>query len=89
MSKISVNIPAMQPYEGKATQKQKQKLWDMGYEDQSVIDGLGKRQASALIEQLKQHEADQVTAWKWLCDREAFCFWINRNLKGRHETSVV
>lgn len=68
LDKINVKIPDLQPYEGKATQKQKQKLWDMGYEDQSVINTLGKRQASALIEQLVNHQKGNVSAWKW--------FWL-------------
>jgi hypothetical protein len=45
-------LPEKQPYEGRATQKQKQKLWDLGYREQQVIDRSGKRQASILIEQL-------------------------------------
>lgn len=47
-----IDIPEKQPYEGKATQKQKQKVWELGFAEQEVIDDLGKAQASALIDQL-------------------------------------
>ena len=46
------SLPEKEPYEGKATQKQKQKIWELGYKDTSVIDGLGKKQASYLIDKL-------------------------------------
>lgn len=45
-------IPDKEPYEGKATQKQKQRIWELGFRDQGVIDSLGKKQASAVIDQL-------------------------------------
>jgi hypothetical protein len=54
--KLTVALPEKQPYEGKATMKQKQKLWEMGYQDQTVIDSLGKRQASFLIDSIKGAE---------------------------------
>lgn len=47
-----IDIPEKQPYEGKATQKQKQKVWELGFAEQEVINELGKSQASALIDQL-------------------------------------
>lgn len=54
-------IPPREPYEGKATLRQKQKLWDLGYREQDVIDQLGKRQASTLIDfQLKQLEGKKI-----------------------------
>jgi len=49
---VELQIPDKEPYEGKATLKQKQRIWELGYRDQSVIDNLGKRQASAVIDQL-------------------------------------
>ena len=49
---FSVSLPEKEPYEGKATQKQKQRIWELGYRDQSVIDTLGKKQAGILIDQL-------------------------------------
>lgn len=52
VSDLELRIPPKQPYEGKATQRQKQKLWDLGFRDKEIIDALGKRQASVLIEQI-------------------------------------
>lgn len=49
---LNYTLPEKEPYEGKATQKQKQKIWDLGFKDQTIIDNLGKKQASALIDQL-------------------------------------
>ena len=49
---LRLKVPEKQPYEGKATQKQKQKLWDLGLRNTKTIDELGKRQASALIDQI-------------------------------------
>ena len=49
---ISLSIPNRLPYEGKATQKQKHKIWSLGFRDRAVIDSLGKNQASAVIDQL-------------------------------------
>lgn len=48
----TAKIPERQPFEGKATQKQKQKLWDLGVRDIEAIDQLGKRQAGAAIDQI-------------------------------------
>lgn len=45
-------IPPKEPYEGKATQKQKQRLWELGFREKKVIDSLGKKQASSVIDQL-------------------------------------
>ena len=47
-----IDIPEKEPFEGKATQKQKQKIWELGYKDEAVIAALGKKQASFLIDQL-------------------------------------
>lgn len=47
-----LDIPEKQPYEGKATQKQKQKIWELGCSDEKIIDELGKQQASWLIDNL-------------------------------------
>jgi hypothetical protein len=52
--KVSVTIPDKEPFEGKATQKQKQYLWTLGYQDEEAIADLGKKQASAIIDQLKR-----------------------------------
>jgi hypothetical protein len=54
---VKITIPELEPYEGKATLKQKAKIWHLGYQDQSVIDTLGKKQASALIDGLLSAEA--------------------------------
>jgi hypothetical protein len=37
--------------------KQKEYLWNLGLRDQAIIDSLGKRQASALIDQLKAKDS--------------------------------
>ena len=50
---VDVKIPARQPYEGKATQKQKDLLWRIGVKDTALLDSLGKWQASAVIDQMK------------------------------------
>jgi hypothetical protein len=50
---FEVSLPTRQPYEGKATLKQKDLIWSLGFRDQAVIDSLGKWQASALIDQMK------------------------------------
>lgn len=60
----NVNIPDKQPYEGKATQKQKQKLWELGFRDKEIIDDLGKSQASDLIDQvIMLHDKYQVLSF--------------------------
>ncbi len=51
---ISLDLPDKEPFEGKATQKQKQFIWDLGYQDEEAIAALGKKQASAVIDQLKK-----------------------------------
>lgn len=53
---FEVSLPVRQPYEGRATLKQKDLIWSLGFKDQAVIDSLGKWQASALIDQLKARE---------------------------------
>lgn len=47
-----LSIPPKHPYEGKATLRQKHKIWDLGYREKTIIDNLGKQQASAVIDQL-------------------------------------
>lgn len=47
---LTVNIPERDPYEGNATMKQKNYLWQLGYRDQNVIDRLGKNQAGFVID---------------------------------------
>jgi hypothetical protein len=54
--KLKLHIPDKQPFEGKATQKQKQYIWDLGYRDEDIIAGLGKKQASAVIDQLSRSQ---------------------------------
>jgi hypothetical protein len=49
------DIPKPQPYEGKASRKQKRLIWELGFRDTTIIDSLGRAQASALIEQLIAH----------------------------------
>lgn len=49
-----INIPDKEPFEGKATMKQKKLLWDIGYKDQEVIKNLGKQQASSIITQMQK-----------------------------------
>lgn len=51
---LRLNIPDKQPFEGKATQKQKQLIWDLGYRDEEIISNLGKKQASSVISQLSK-----------------------------------
>ena len=53
---FEVRLPARQPYEGRATLKQKDYIWSLGFKDRAVIDSLGKWQASALIDQLKARQ---------------------------------
>lgn len=54
---FTFTIPPRAPYEGKATQKQKHLLWQLDFKDKTVIDNLGKSQASSLINQiLSLHE---------------------------------
>ena len=59
---FKITLPDKDPYEGKATQKQKQKIWELGFRDQSVIDSLGKRQASILIDALLRDTNGQTAA---------------------------
>lgn len=48
-------LPDREPFEGKATQKQKHRIWQLGIKDEVLISGLGKQQASALIDALYKH----------------------------------
>lgn len=49
---VTLNIPDKEPFEGKATQRQKQRIWELGYQDEDMIKQLGKKQASAVISQI-------------------------------------
>jgi hypothetical protein len=49
---VNLDIPDKQPFEGEATQKQKQRLWELGWRDEAMIASLGKKQAGALLDQL-------------------------------------
>jgi hypothetical protein len=51
---LRLNIPDKQPFEGKAIQKQKQLIWDLGCRDEEMIANLGKKQASSVINQLSK-----------------------------------
>lgn len=51
---VNVTVPSRQPFEGNATQRQKHKIWEMGYRDEAVIASLGKAQASSIIDQLEK-----------------------------------
>ena len=53
-------VPEREPYEGKATLKQKAKLWHMGYHDQSVIDSLGKNKPVPSLTLCKDRETGAV-----------------------------
>ncbi len=50
---VTIDVPPKEPFEGKATQKQKQLIWELGVRDEAAIAGLGKKQASIVIQQLK------------------------------------
>jgi hypothetical protein len=50
---ITITVPDKLPFEGRATQKQKQMIWDLGFHNQEIIAELGKKQASEVITQLK------------------------------------
>jgi len=49
---VRLTIPDKVPFEGKATQKQKQKIWELGLRDEALIASLGKQQASYVISSL-------------------------------------
>lgn len=51
-----MSIPGRQPYEPNATMKQKDYLWGLGVRDQAILENLGKWQASAVIDQIKQEQ---------------------------------
>jgi len=66
MSTVNLNVPERQPFEGNATQRQKQKIWDLGFRDEELIKSLGKRQASSVIDQLQgHHETEAAIAARW------------------------
>lgn len=48
------NLPDLRPYEPKATKKQKDLLWALGVQDVPFLEALGKWQAVAMIDQIKQ-----------------------------------
>jgi hypothetical protein len=49
---VYIQVHEKEPFEGKATQKQKQLLWELGVRDEDKIKGLGKKQARIAITQL-------------------------------------
>jgi hypothetical protein len=55
---VKLTIPDKEPYEGKATMKQKKRIWDLGYKDQKIINDLGKQQASSIITQILETYGD-------------------------------
>jgi polyhydroxyalkanoate synthesis regulator phasin len=55
-----VTIPGRQPYEPNATLKQKDYLWGLGMRDQTILEALGKWQASAVIEQIKKQQSNSL-----------------------------
>ena len=58
---IHFNIPDRRPYEPSATMKQKDFLWGLGVQDQALLEALGKWQASAMIDQIKQKQNGSST----------------------------
>ncbi len=55
--KLNISVPEKEPFENKATKKQKEYIWNLGYKDEDLIKTLGKQQASSIIDQLKkQHK---------------------------------
>ena len=66
---FSIDIPDKEPYEGKATMRQKKHLWDKGFKDQEIINNLGKQQASSIITQMHEtygHEIKKRSAKKMI-----------------------
>lgn len=62
---IVLSVPDREPYEDNATKRQKHKVWTLGYHDTTVIDSLGKNQASAVIDQLisiRERELNKIGA---------------------------
>ena len=57
---IKLTIPDKEPYEGKATMRQKKRIWQLGYKDQEIINTLGKQQASSIITQIQETYRDVV-----------------------------
>ena len=57
---VKLTIPDKEPYEGKATMKQKKRIWDLGYKDQKIINDLGKQQASSIITQILETYGDVI-----------------------------
>jgi hypothetical protein len=55
---VKLTIPDKKPYEGKATMRQKKRIWDLGYKDQKIINDLGKQQASSIITQILETYGD-------------------------------
>lgn len=50
---MDIFVPPKEPFEGGATQKQKQFIWELGFKDEEAIKELGKKQASIVIDQLR------------------------------------
>ncbi|NQY89538.1 MAG: hypothetical protein HRT51_17695 [Colwellia sp.] len=94
-----IDIPEQHIYEGKATQKQKKLIYDLGFDEQETIDSLGKVQASELIDQLifiQTKNADiafyKKRALMWLAGVFAFLTMIafgNINAEPEHLSSLV
>lgn len=57
---IKLTIPDKEPYEGKATMRQKKRIWQLGYKNQEIINTLGKQQASSIITQIQETYRDVV-----------------------------
>jgi hypothetical protein len=53
---FEIRLDERQPYEPKATMKQKDLLWSLGIKDQQILEALGKWQASAMIDQIKRQK---------------------------------
>ena len=57
---VKLTIPDKEPYEGKATMRQKKRIWELGYKNQEIINTLGKSQASSIIKQIQETFRDVV-----------------------------
>jgi hypothetical protein len=61
-SEFRFTLPEKQPFEGKATQKQKHRIWQLGLRDEELIRSLGKQQAACLIDALYRHHRQNKVA---------------------------
>jgi hypothetical protein len=55
--KLKLHIPDKQPFEGNATQKQKQYIWDLGYRDEEVIAGSARNKQALSLTNYLDHNA--------------------------------